>query len=134
MMEGFSLIRSIKEWSWAIAMLSTGLFGVAMLFLRDKFITKEEHSRQIAAFTAQIDDVREISKNIDNRVVKLESLTEHLPDREAFQEMADRISNVEKAVAVTTETVRGTNTIVAKIDRTLDLFLQSQLQKETKGS
>lgn len=131
-MDDFSLLKHLKDWSWLIGMISTGLFGWAMLYLRDKFITKEEHTKQLAALSGLLAEVKKEHGEVGNRVLKLETLTENLPDREDFQNMALRMAGVEKAVAVTTETVGGVEKIVAKIDRTLDLLLATQLKAEAK--
>ncbi|NIX75400.1 DUF2730 family protein [Microvirga terricola] len=131
-MEDFSLIKQVKEWWWLVSVASTFLFAIAMLYLRDKFTTKEEHARQTAELSAQIEGVKKDVGGVGNRVVKLESLTENLPDRDTFHAMAERIGAVERGVAVTTETVRGVEKMVGKVDHTLTLILENQLKEANR--
>jgi len=126
------LIGLLRDWWWLLTVLSNLIFPIIMLYLRDKFTTREELTKQTAALTVEISTVQDEVKGVDRRLVTLENVMGGLPNRETFHAMAERIGAVERAVAVTSEAVSGVKDLVGKVDRTLTLMLENQLRENGK--
>lgn len=127
------LVAIAKDIWWIISLPLTALVGIGMFYLRSQFPTKAQHDQQTQTLQDSIADLRNhVATNeraIELRVGKIESDLRQLPDRQEVQALGERISRVEKEVATSTETVRGVEKTVTKIDTTLSLILKHMLEK-----
>lgn len=122
-----------KDIWWIISLPLTALVAVGMFYLRSQFPTKTQHDEQTKLLQGSISALSErVATNeraIEHRVGKIEADLRQLPDRQEVQALGERISRVEKEVATSTETVRGVEKTVTKIDTTLGLILKHMLEK-----
>ncbi|MDI4664699.1 DUF2730 domain-containing protein [Xanthobacter autotrophicus] len=137
------MMALIKDWVWLVTAIGPFLLGIGLLYLRSQFPTKVEHAaaaetlraehakatgdlkKSITELTAQVEERR---SDTDRRLIHLEAVTEHLPTRSDIAALDRRMSDVERQSAVTAETVRGVERIVAKVDRTVEMVLANQIQ------
>lgn len=137
------MMNVVKDWAWLFTTISPILVGIGMLYLRSQFPTKVEHAEAAATLKKEhADATSEVKKSIgqlseqmelrrsdtDRRLIHLETITEHLPTRADIAALDRRMSDVERQSAVTAETVRGVERIVAKVDRTVEMVLANQIQ------
>jgi hypothetical protein len=127
------MMTIIKDWVWLFTAISPFLLAFGMLYLRSQFPTKAEAEKTGAGLKTSIDQltaqVEERHGQTDRRLTHLESVTEHLPSRADIAAIERRMGDVEKQGAVTAETVRGMDRILGKVDRTLEMVLQNQIQE-----
>lgn len=133
-MNGFdwaAAVTVIKDvwWILSVPFGAAGLFG--MFYLKTQFPTKKQHDEQTAVLQKSIAALTDRVASNEQQVTRIESDMRQLPDRKEVQALGDRIGRVEKEVATSTETVRGVEKTVTKIDHTLSLILKHML--ETKA-
>lgn len=126
------MMALIKDWVWLVTAISPVLIAIGMLYLRSQFPTKAEAEKANAGLKKSIDDltgqVEERRGDTDKRLAHLETVTEHLPARNDIAALERRLADVERQGAVTAETMRGIDRLVVKMDRSLEMILQHQLQ------
>lgn len=149
------MMTLIKDWVWMVTAISPVLIAIGMLYLRSQFPTKTEHTEAIKGvkdehkqalkslrdenadgtkglkesidhLAAQMDERR---SDTDRRLSHLETVTEHLPTRADMIAVERRLGDVERQGAVTNEAVRGIDRIITKMDRTLEMIVQNQIQE-----
>lgn len=129
-------VLAVLDWLrlwWPV--LSSILFGMlawGLFYLRTQFPSRAEFTELRKAGDQRGADAEAHSRRIEERVAKLETQVGDLPDRNEFHGMAERIGGVERQVSVVAESVRGVEKSVSKIDRTVELILQNQLDKEKR--
>lgn len=135
-MSGFdwaSMLAIAKDIWWIASVPLVAAAGIGMFYLRSQFPTKLQHDQQTATLQSSIADLSErVASNerqIEARVVKIESDLRQLPNRAEVAGLGDRIGRVEKEVATSVEAMRGVEKTVAKIDTTLGLILKHMLEK-----
>lgn len=149
------MMTLIKDWVWLVTAVSPVLIAIGMLYLRSQFPTKTEHAEAIKglkegqekAITGLKEEHAEGTKGLkesidhlatqmderrsdtDQRLFRLEMVTEHLPTRTDIAAVERRLADVERQGSVTNEAVRGIDRIITKVDRTLEMMLQNQIQE-----
>lgn len=136
MVEWQTIVSVVKDLWWLISVPLTAIALLGMFYLRSQFPTKQQHDQQTATLNAAIKElkerVEESEREQDTRLGKLESDMRALPTRDEVAALGDRIGRVEKEVATSTETTRGVEKTVNKVDHTLGLILE-HLLKEKKA-
>lgn len=130
------LMQFVKDWVWIASALAPLMFGWAMLYLRERFPTKDEHNRQADGMKAAVE---ELSKQVDRRhhdadarLTRLELTTQHLPSRQDLEEIYRRLGKVEQTTAVTNEAIAGLGRLLGKVDHTATLLLNRELKETGK--
>lgn len=95
--------------------LSTLLYLVLRARLANDFVTRTEHNDAMA------------------RLKKTEEAIEAMPSREDMAALRTQISVVSERVAVVNANLDGVKNGVTRIERHLDLMMQSQLEREGKS-
>lgn len=127
------LMQIIKDWVWIASAAAPFLFGWAMLYLKERFPTKDEHARQAAELKASVDGlsgkVQQHYHDAETRIGKLEARAEHLPTRRDLEDISNRLAKVETATAVTNEALLGLQKMLGKVDHTATLLLTRELNE-----
>lgn len=130
-----SLVAIAKDVWWIISLPLTALVGIGMFYLRSQFPTKAQHDQQTNVLQGSISALSErVATNeraIEQRVAKIEGDLRQLPSRTEVQALGEHLSRVETKVATSTETTRGLEKTVTKIDTTLGLILKHMLETKT---
>ena len=134
-MTGFdwaAAVTVIKDvwWILSVPFGAAGLFG--MFYLKTQFPTKAQHDDQTKVLQKSIADLSDRVAGNERQVAGIEKDLRQLPGRQEYQAIGERIARVEKEVATSTETTRGVEKAVSKIDHTLSLILKHMM--ETKAS
>lgn len=124
-------ITVIKDIWWVLSVPAgaVGIFG--LFYLKTLFPTKTQHDEQTAVLQKSIADLSDRVAGNERQVARIENDLRQLPGRQEYQALGDRIGRVEKEVATSTETVRGVEKTVTKIDHTLSLILKHMLETKT---
>jgi hypothetical protein len=129
------MLAVVKDLWWIASVPLLAAAGVGMFYLRSQFPTKQQHDQQTATLQLSIAELSERvaanERQIEARVVKIESDLSQLPNRAEVAGLGERIGRVEKEVATSVETTRGVEKTVTKIDNTLGLILKHMLEKST---
>lgn len=127
------MMALVKDWVWLFTAISPILITIGMLYLRSQFPTKAEADKANTALKSSVDalekTVNDRRTDTDRRLAHLETVTEHLPGRNDIAGLERRLADVERQGAVTAETMKGIDRVVVKMDRTLEMILQNQLQE-----
>lgn len=127
------MMEVIKDWVWLFTAISPFILAIGMLYLRSQFPTKAEHKVASDGLQASFGELKtkvdQKHSETERRLSHLETVTDHLPSRTDISALERRLADVERQGAVTGETMRGIDRVVSKMDRTLDMILQNQLQE-----
>lgn len=108
--------RDLNELATIIISTGAMVLGVLWLWIKYKF------SSEFAAKS----DVRELN----DRLQMLEHDIKRLPDADDINRISDRVSKVEKGVAVAVEQTRGLKDLTSRIDHSVKLLMEHHIVKQ----
>lgn len=113
-------LDALKNYWWLITGPIAFAFGGAFLWLKSQFATKQEFKAQAAHVNAAIG---KLSKNFEDhadetegRLTRLETVTEHLPTREAFHELTLQVERQGAMIEAMRDTQKATAAGVSRIE------------------
>lgn len=130
------LMQLAKDWIWIGWIMGPVFLGAGLLWLKERFPTKQEHADQAAALKASVDlltvQVERRQHEAELRLNRLEAVSQHQPSRQDLEEINRRLGKVEQTTAVTNEAVAGLGRLLGKVDHTATLLLNRELNEAGK--
>ena len=85
---------------------------------------------RLAAVFVTRSEFEEKFQGVDERLDKIDAHVNAMPQQEAILALTRRVGSVESGVAVVAETANGIKEAVGRMERQVNLILQSQLERE----